>query len=395
MDDRDRSNSSDARERARERLAARQSRMAQADGRRPAPGRSRTRPDGDASGRSRGRTEADGLPPAGRRGVSREDAGAPGTARRAFEAVRGFAGALGPRGLAVLAGVVLALVLLAFGVSSCVRACSAEQPALEQEDSSQDEGETAGDGAVAAPIALPEGLDADVAARLTEAAADNEDIAWIASHASDYAVDGEMVQYKLLKLAADEPEAVGFVRGFPEAYPSDAGEPYGESAESAAVPHLYQWDTRWGYTVYSSTTFALTGCCPTSLSMVYAGLTGKADITPYDMGVRAQNGGYMTQYNGTDGSFLVAEAASLGLACTEIGVDADALKAELSRGNVVICNVGPGDFTTGGHYIVIAGLADDGTLIVNDPYSAENSAKTWDVGQVIGQTKALYSYSLA
>ncbi len=383
MNDRGPSSADDARERARERLAARQGRIAQSDGRRRAPERSRRQ------------SGTGGPPPPERRGTSHADARASNIAWRALDAVRRFAAALGPRGLAVLVGVVLALVLFAFGVSSCVRGCSAEQPALEQTESTQGNEDEAGKDAVPAPIALPEGLDADVAARLTEAAAGNEDIAWIASHASDYAVDGEMVQYKLLKLAADEPEAVGFVRGFPEAYPSDAGEPCGESVEGATVPHFYQWDTRWGYTVYSSTTFALTGCCPTSLSMVYAGLTGKTDITPYDMGVRAQNGGYMTQYDGTDGSFLVAEASSLGLVCTEIGVGADALKAELSRGNVVICNVGPGDFTTGGHYIVIAGLADDGTLVVNDPYSAERSAKTWDVDQVIGQTKALYSYALA
>lgn len=383
MNDQGRSNADDARERARERLAARQGRIAQADGRRRAPERSRKQ------------SGTGGRPPSGRRGTSGAEAGAPGIAWRALDAVRGFAAALGPRGLAVLAGVVLALALLVFGISSCVRSCSAEQPAPEQTESTQGNEGEAGKDAVTAPIALPEGLDADVAARLTEAAADSEDIAWIASYASDYAVDGDMVQYKLLKLAADEPEAVGFVRGFPEEYPSDAGEPYGESAQDTTVPHFYQWDTRWGYTVYSSTTFALTGCCPTSLSMAYAGLTGKTDITPYDMGTRAQNGGYMTQYDGTDGSFLVAEAPSLGLACTEIGVDADALRAELSRGNVVICNVGPGDFTTGGHYIVIAGLADDGTLIVNDPYSAVRSAKTWDVDQVIGQTKALYSYALA
>ncbi len=61
---------------------------------------------------------------------------------------------------------------------------------------------------------------------------------------------------------------------------------------------------------------------------------------------------------------------------------------------MVICNVGPGDFTDNGHFLVITGVDDDGNLVINDPYSAERSGRrgTW---KVLGQTKALWAYERA
>ena len=202
------------------------------------------------------------------------------------------------------------------------------------------------------------------------------------------------MQYKLLKLAATEPEAVPFVRLFPDPYPAEEAGSCDE-ARKGEVPRLYQWDRRWGFTVYSSTTFALTGCCPTALSMVYQGLTGKGDLSPYDMGVRARDGGYMAEFDGTDSSFLVNEAPSPGLSCTSIDADADALRAALEGGAAVICNVGPGDFTDNGHFFVITGVDGDGSRVINDPYSAERSNQAWDVEKVLGQTKALFAYERA
>lgn len=376
MADRMPNDAEEARRHARERLAARQQRRAAEGGRRPAgPARKEA-----GAGRETRRASRSGKAP--QRGG--------GIGGSLVEAARGLIEAVGVKRLAIVFGALLVTVLLVVGIASLANGCSTEQP-IEPDEPAQDDGQ---DGEPE-PVDIPEGLDAELAGRLETAAAGNGDIAWIANHADDYAVDGDVVQYKLLKLAVDEPEAIAFVRGFPESYPADGGEPCEDEVAASSVPRLYQWDPRWGYTVYSSTTFALTGCCPTSLSMVYMGLTGKTDITPYDMGLRAQNGGYMTQYDGTDGAFLVNEAASLGLSCTEIGVSGDALREALEGGNVVICNVGPGDFTEGGHYFVITGIADDGTVSVNDPYSAERSSKTWDIDRIIGQTKALYSYALA
>lgn len=306
------------------------------------------------------------------------------------DAVSNAVRALGPKRLLAGLAAVLLIVLAVVGVRSCA-SCTAEQPepAPDPVPEAQQPQKYPIDQAALSAI-----LGDNLTAQLVKAAETSDDAAWIAAHPQAYAVDGEAVQYKLLKLAATEPEAVSSVRQFPDAYPaSEAGAC--DEARKGEVPRLYQWDSRWGFTVYSSTTFALTGCCPTALSMVYQGLTGKSDLSPYDMGVRAKQGGYMATFDGTDSSFLTNEAASLGLSCQPIGVDAGSLRSALESGAVVICNVGPGDFTDNGHFFVITGLADDGTLKVNDPYSAQRSDRTWSIDQVIGQTKALWAYRLA
>ena len=110
---------------------------------------------------------------------------------------------------------------------------------------------------------------------------------------------------------------------------------------------------------------------------------------------RASDGGYETTFDGTDATFLVNEAASLGLSCEALAADADSVRSALEGGAVIICNVGPGDFTDNGHFFVITGIDDEGNLVINDPYSAERSNRAWDVDTVLGQTIGLWAYRLA
>lgn len=298
--------------------------------------------------------------------------------------------------LIIVAAIVL-LIFIVFGVRSCAAQDS------EQQTQTQDEGTSTGE--VAAEVsnvnvdqtALSDLLGEDTANSLISQAASNDDLKWIAENADSYATDGDAVQTKLLTLATNEPAAVGFVREWPDKYPQeqpsgDASTPSEEGSQTK-VPRLYQWDTRWGYTVYSSTTFALTGCCPTAFAMVYQGVTGNTDKSPYDMGEMAGELGYATDYNGTEGTFLSEAASQLGFTCSSLDVVGENISTSLNEGNVLILNVGPGDFTTSGHYIVACGLTDDGHVIINDPYSSENSNKTWELGTLVGQTKAIYSFS--
>lgn len=243
-------------------------------------------------------------------------------------------------------------------------------------------------------------LEDDLANELLTQAQSNKDAAWIASNPSEYAFDGWAVQHKILKLAAEEPLARTYVRNWPSEYPATeqnlktSNAITGTTTGSQNIPQLFQWDPRWGYTVYSSTAFGMTGCCPTALAMVYQGLTGKTDMTPYDMGVLAANDGYMSEYEGTDAYFLINEAAGLGLSCYEIYFAAESIVAALEAGQVLIANVGPGDFTTDGHFIVITGLKD-GKLIVNDPYSKVRSDKLWEPRDIIDQSLIIFAYTKA
>lgn len=239
------------------------------------------------------------------------------------------------------------------------------------------------------------GIDGTVAQAAGKLSESDSRFAQIAQNIDAYRKDGAAVQKKLVKLAVDDPEAIDFVVNWPDSYPQKTGAAYDGTVKKGQIPQLYQWDERWGYTTYSSTSFALTGCCPTSLSMVYMGLTGKTDKTPYDMGVLAGKDGYESKNEGTVGDFLTNDASKLGLICEKIDIDSGTLKYYLKQGYVVICNVGAGDFTDGGHYFVITGLDGKGKLTINDPYSSVRAAKHWGIARVLNQTIALYAFTTA
>lgn len=259
------------------------------------------------------------------------------------------------------------------GVRSCV-GCAAEAPAADQQPTADQQSQGEGSGA---PDTADEPATIDEAALRTS-----------------LGNDPEAELQKLLKLAENDPQAYKFVAEFPDNYPMEAGEPCTDEVSSGEVPLLLQWDARWGYTVYCSSAFGMTGCGPTSMAMVYQGLTGKNDLTPYDMGQIAQQEGYMYTYSGTDTAFFTAVPARWGISVVQVGVSEVALTEALRSGAVVICNVGPGDFTTDGHFIVLTGLDDEGRLVVNDPYSTVRSEQHWDVSQVISQTRALWAFSI-
>ncbi len=307
-------------------------------------------------------------------------------------AAKGAAETLGARGLAIAAAIVAVFVILIVGIVQCTAAPPAEEASFEAEQQAEPEKP---DTSKIDEAALEAVLGPDVTKKLVDEAQSSADVAWIASNPDKYATDGDVVQRKLLTLAATEPEAAPFVRSFPDEYPQESGKATDQAPEKGTVPAYYTWDERWGYTVYSSTTFALTGSCPTALSMVYQGLTGSSDRTPYDMGVLADSLGYMTEFSGTDAGFLQAAAAELGLACAHPDITAESIESALQSGAVLVFNVVDGDFADGSSFVVAVGQNDDGTLQIHDPFSATNTAKSWDVQAVIDQTYALYAYTLA
>lgn len=158
------------------------------------------------------------------------------------------------------------------------------------------------------------------------------------------------------------------------------------------VPELYQTDPAWAAEPYAGGTVGENGCGPTCLTMAYVALTGRDDMTPADMAAFAERGGY-TVDGMTAWSFMTEGAAQLGLTSEELPADASQVRAALEAGSVVIASVRPGDFTTTGHFIVLAGLAEDGTVIVHDPNSAERTHTTWDIERVLGQASNLWALS--
>ena len=195
----------------------------------------------------------------------------------------------------------------------------------------------------------------------------------------------------LLTLYDRNPDARSFVKNYAKkkgkTFPIDLS----EYQDCKTVPLLMQWDERWGYATYAGEVFGLSGCGPTCLSMVAIYLKGDTTMDPLWMGKFSTEHGFSYEGQGTMWSLMTEGAVQLGLEVVELPLEEERIVSNLEVGNPIICIVGPGDFTTTGHFIVLTGY-EDGKIKVNDPNSYRNSEKTWTYEQLQGQIQNLWAY---
>ena len=206
------------------------------------------------------------------------------------------------------------------------------------------------------------------------------------------AVEPGEIPEQLLELYERNPETRNYVFGFPENYGKYREIDLTAEAESGVVPLLMQWDERWGYDIYAGDYFGLTGCGPTCLSMVAMYVTGDAGLTPAYMGRWATGHGYAVNGNGSAWSLFTDGAAELGLTSRELTLSEADVRKALEAGEPVVCIMGPGDFTSTGHFIVLTGW-EAGGIRVNDPNSRENSETLWKFDDIRGQIQNLWAFS--
>lgn len=202
----------------------------------------------------------------------------------------------------------------------------------------------------------------------------------------------------LIRLYEKKPEARQFVLDYKNHRNDDAND---ESIDISGdvmdgkLPLFIQWDKRWGYKTYGDDFLAVTGCGPTALSMVCVGLTGNLNMNPYAVAKMAQADGYYVNGSGSSWDMMTGLAGDLGLSANELGLDADTIRSKLRDGHPIICIMGPGDFTSTGHFIVLTGVKSNGDVTVNDSNSRKNSDKSWNLEEIMSQMKNLWVYSKA
>ena len=226
----------------------------------------------------------------------------------------------------------------------------------------------------------------DLKAQLQALSQEEPRVREILSHLEDYPEE-------LLELAVRNPETVDFVAGYPREKDRAPAETV-EEAEQGTIPLLLQWDPRWGYAQYGDGPMALNGCGPTALSMVICGLTGDRTATPCAVAQYAQEMGYYVEGVGTSWELMSAGGARFGVAARELPLSQSVMENALAAGEPIICSVGPGDFTTSGHFIVLSGL-EDGNFQVRDPNRHSTSAQLWDYDTLAGQITNLWAFSVA
>ncbi len=142
-----------------------------------------------------------------------------------------------------------------------------------------------------------------------------------------------------------------------------------------------QTDPRWKYNDYSTkgekTTIGASGCGPTAMSMVLA-TWADPKVTPATECAWALAHGYKALKQGTYYGYFVPAGKRYGLKVRQLNTvtiygNASTIYHEQARqaikdGHLVIACMGPGNWTSSGHYVLVYDI--DGDLIrINDPAS--------------------------
>ena len=167
--------------------------------------------------------------------------------------------------------------------------------------------------------------------------------------------------------------------------------PFTQPEIARDVPLLFQYDSKWADISYGDSDIKTAGCAPTCLSMVIRYLTDKKDITPDEVAKFSEENDYYVEKVGTKWTIMSEGCTSFGVTGTELPLDKSIIFQQLENSHPVICAVGPGDFTTEGHFIVLSGTKD-GKLIINDPNNKKRSNKLWDYDKIKGQIRNLWAF---
>ena len=165
-----------------------------------------------------------------------------------------------------------------------------------------------------------------------------------------------------------------------------------EMWKKGEVPYLFQIDPQWAEAPYAGSTVGEAGCGPTALTMAYIALTGAKDYDPSKMAQFSEDNGFLDG-GLTTWTFMTEGAQKLGLKSKELPADAAQVARAVGEGHPVILTLGPGDFTSTGHFVVVAAIDDEGNWVISDPNSPERSSHSWSPQRVLGQCRNLWEIS--
>ncbi len=194
---------------------------------------------------------------------------------------------------------------------------------------------------------------------------------------------------EMVDAVSNNPELGPFVLNYPIKKDQEPKIDLSQYRNSNTVPLLFQWDERWGYADYSGGMIGFTGCGPTCLSMVGLYLRHDSSLTPRYVAEFSQAHGYSSPGNGSKWTLISEGGRELGMDVRELPLERKTVMKHLEEGHPIICVMGPGDFTTTGHFIVLAG-SEDGKIRINDPNSKARSERLWEFDQIQGQIKNLW-----
>ena len=153
--------------------------------------------------------------------------------------------------------------------------------------------------------------------------------------------------------------------------------------DGATEVHYYsQLDSRWKNLPYGPIdTIGSSGCGPTSLAIAVSSLTSLT-VDPVTMCNWAYQNGYLCEGSGSYHSLIPEGAKHFGLTVDYAKPnEPQKIIDALSSGKLVVAIMGPGHFTTSGHFMVLRGVTSEGKILIADPASKTRSEQEWDLYQ--------------
>lgn len=170
-------------------------------------------------------------------------------------------------------------------------------------------------------------------------------------------------------------------------FDSDQGQ---EMLTGGVVELVYfnQGEEPWASAAFGPDRVRGFGCGPTAMSMVVSSLEDQV-VDPAQMARLAYEQGYCAPGSGSYLSIVEGMARYFGLTAQPCGeISAKELCQRLASGQLLVALMGPGHFTTGGHFIVLRGATLTGQVLVADPNSRERSLALWDPQLILDELSA-------
>lgn len=135
---------------------------------------------------------------------------------------------------------------------------------------------------------------------------------------------------------------------------------------------------------------AISGCGPTSLAICVSSLSGTL-IDPLEMCDWCYEKGVWIPGEGGLHSLPPTVCAEFGLSCKLTdGSNPQTLINALSSGKLIVTLVGPGHFTTSGHFLVLRGVTSTGKILVADCGNSANNNVEWDMSIILDEGRPLF-----
>jgi len=152
------------------------------------------------------------------------------------------------------------------------------------------------------------------------------------------------------------------------------------------IIYYNQEDPRWGEDTYGPVDkIKDAGCGPTVLAMAVSSFT-ENQMNPKEMCDWAYLNGYCSVGSGSYHTLIGQGLGYFGIKTT-VTNNRREVEAALENGKPVIALMGEGHFTSGGHFILLCEIDDDGKVTVADPKSAERTAQKWNFDIITEEAK--------